>query len=180
MPADTGMAFVVVTHLPSGHATTLPEILDRYTAMTVRNVENGGANEADHVYVNPADHLARLAAGPLLPQRLTRDGAGPANDALFRLLAEAAGAKGIRGVDAGGGRDGAMGIKAIKARGGLTLAQGPDGTGPRQSSMPETAIATGFVDLTLPVEEMAARLTEFARSHRDVEGPVGEERSEGE
>src|SRR5262249_55415266 len=177
MPADTGMAFVVVTHLPSGHATTLPEILDRYTAMTVRNVENGGAIEAGHVYVSPSDHLAGIAHGRLILQRVTRDGARPPLDALFRSLAGARGHKAVGVVLSGGGSDGALGIKAIKACGGLTLAQGPDGTGPRQSSMPETAIATGFVDLTLPVEEMAARLTEFARSHRDVEDPVGDERS---
>src|SRR5262245_66061001 len=41
MPADTGMAFVVVTHMPSGHTTTLPEILARYTDMAVSNIAHG-------------------------------------------------------------------------------------------------------------------------------------------
>jgi two-component system CheB/CheR fusion protein len=41
--------------------------------------------------------------------------------------------------------------------------------------MPETAIATGFVDLTLSVEDMAGRLTEFARSHRDIDQFVAED-----
>lgn len=33
MPADTGMAFVVVTHLPLGRESDLPEIIGRFTGM---------------------------------------------------------------------------------------------------------------------------------------------------
>ena len=54
----------------------------------------------------------------------------------------------------GRGDDGALGLKAIKARGGLTLAQGPEGDGPQHSGMPDSAIATGAVDLIVPVQDM--------------------------
>jgi hypothetical protein len=56
----------------------------------------------------------------------------------------------------GTGHDGALGLKAIKARGGLTLAQGANGTAPEYPGMPESAVATGAVDLHVAVEEMPA------------------------
>ncbi len=58
----------------------------------------------------------------------------------------------------GTGSDGALGLKAIKASGGLTMAQGGDGSPPQYSEMPEGAIATGAVDLITSVEDMPAHL----------------------
>ena len=60
----------------------------------------------------------------------------------------------------GGGSDGTLGVKAIKEGGGFTIAQGPDDIRPRYSGMPDSAIATGLVDLVLPADEMAARLVD--------------------
>src|SRR5215813_6246791 len=60
--------------------------------------------------------------------------------------------KGRLGVRASG--DGTLGIKAIKEHGGLTMAQATDHSGPRHASMPESAIASGLVDLAVPVETM--------------------------
>src|SRR6185503_13851337 len=64
----------------------------------------------------------------------------------------------------GSGSDGSLGIKAVKEAGGLTLAQGSDGSQALFKEMPESAAATGLVDLVLPVEDMAARLLAYARS----------------
>ena len=73
----------------------------------------------------------------------------------------------------GGDGDGTLGIKAIKERGGLTLAQVADGHGPSHPSMPDSAIAAGFVDFALPADEMGARLVEFARGLRLLDGMAG-------
>ena len=58
----------------------------------------------------------------------------------------------------GTGSDGALGLKAIKECGGLTLAQGTDGSAPQYGEMPAGAIATGAVDLVVPVEQMPVHL----------------------
>src|SRR5262245_15655069 len=159
------MAFVLVTHMPRGHMTALADILGRYTAMTVVDIRHDAAIEPNMVYVSPSDHVVTVEDGRLILQARSADVAQRPIDVFFSALADARGENAIGVVLSGGGSDGALGIKAIKERGGLTIAQGADGRGPRQSSMPETAIATGFVDLTLPVEEMAARLTQFSRSY---------------
>src|SRR5689334_8544815 len=41
IPPDTGIAFILVQHLSPPHKSILPEILQRYTSMTVRQVMDG-------------------------------------------------------------------------------------------------------------------------------------------
>jgi two-component system CheB/CheR fusion protein len=69
--------------------------------------------------------------------------------------------------------DGAIGIRRIKERGGLSIAQDPHEA--EHSSMPRSAIATGVVDLVLPVAEMAARLVTYHRLERQLELPLVDE-----
>jgi two-component system CheB/CheR fusion protein len=85
-------------------------------------------------------------------------------DSFFAALAEDQGEYAIGIVLSGAGSDGTLGIKAIKEHGGLTLAQGADHTGPRHSGMPDSAIASGLVDLAVPVETMPGQLVAYARS----------------
>src|SRR5206468_11761414 len=65
-------------------------------------------------------------------------------------------------------------IKSIKGHGGLTLAQGVDTSAPRHSGMPDSAIATGLVDLILPVEQMGPKLLEYARRFRALREADGD------
>jgi len=51
MPADTGMAFVVVTHLPTGRVSLMPELLARHSSMPVTEISEPTRVEANHVYV---------------------------------------------------------------------------------------------------------------------------------
>jgi two-component system, chemotaxis family, CheB/CheR fusion protein len=64
----------------------------------------------------------------------------------------------------GGGHDGTLGIKAIKENGGLTIAQGSNLSRPRFAEMPSSAVAAGFVDLELPVEEILERIIAYVRN----------------
>jgi two-component system CheB/CheR fusion protein len=164
LPPDSGMAFVLVTHLPVGYVTTLPEIIGRHSAMAVTIAANGELIEPNHVYVCPASYILTIKEARLV---LAPRGSGPVPnlvDALLYSLAEDRGEQAIGIVLSGGGSDGAVGIGAIKQAGGFTMAQGPDGSEPAQTSMPATAIATGLVDIVLPIEEMADRLVQLASS----------------
>jgi two-component system CheB/CheR fusion protein len=64
----------------------------------------------------------------------------------------------------GGGSDGTLGLKAIKENGGLTVAQGTNVTRPRFAQMPLSAVAAGFVDLVLPVEDIPDRIVAYVRN----------------
>ena len=54
MPADTGMAFVVIQHLDPTHESRMAEILSRSTAMNVVQAEDGMPIQPNTVYTNPA------------------------------------------------------------------------------------------------------------------------------
>ena len=65
MPADTGMAFVVVAHLARDKSSMLDEILARFTAMPVERASNGVEVERDRVYVIPPDSALTVKGGRL-------------------------------------------------------------------------------------------------------------------
>jgi two-component system CheB/CheR fusion protein len=178
MPSDTGMAFVLVMHMPIAHGTMLPEILRRQTSMPVTAVKDGEQLVPDHVYVCPAGEIVTTSGNTLRLERRTSPLQTKPIDVFLASLAKTRGDDAVGVILSGAGSDGALGLKAIKERGGLTLAQGSDGTGPKQKSMPDTAVATGVVDLILPVEQMADRLLEFATSSRELDRlgdvPAGE------
>src|SRR5262245_5461223 len=179
MPAESGMAFVVVTHLAPRRESLLPEILARDTKMRVLIAEDDQPIHPNHIYVAPADAVLGIQKGRL---RLRSAQAGAERtpiDAFFATLADDQGDHAIGIVLSGAGSDGTLGIKAIKEGGGLTLAQGADHSGPRHSGMPESAIASGLVDLAVPVEAMPAHLVAYARSFdildKDIEKDDGAE-----
>ena len=53
MPANTGMAFVLVQHLDPHHESMLVELLGRHTAMTVTEAEDRMPVVANRVFVIP-------------------------------------------------------------------------------------------------------------------------------
>lgn len=171
LPDRPGLAIVVVTHLPPDRESRLHEILARYTTLPVRVAADGQHVEADHVYVLPADALLGIEQGRL---RITKPTAGRRErkpiDIFFSALAADQGEHAAGVVLSGGDGDGTLGVKAIKERGGLTLAQVADGYGPDYPDMPESAIASGLVDLALPADAMGARLVEFVHGLRVLDG----------
>ena len=159
MPADNGMGFVIVTHLPPDRDSLLAEIIGRASHMPVVNARDGQLVEAQHVYVLPPGATLTIAAGRL---RLRHIAAANRErtpiDVFFTSLAEDQGERAIGIVLSGGGSDGTLGLKTIKENGGLTVAQGTNLTRPRFADMPGNAVAAGFVDLVLPVEDIPDRI----------------------
>jgi len=156
MPPDPGLSFVVVLHQSANRKSMLTDIISRWTAMPVSEAVDGDLVELNQVHVIPSGHVATLKHGRLHLRLLQPDAPRETTpiDEFFDSLAADLGEKAIGIVLSGTGHDGALGLKAIKARGGLTLAQGSDGTAPQHEGMPHSAIATGAVDLIVPVQDM--------------------------
>ncbi|MEO7338530.1 MAG: chemotaxis protein CheB, partial [Caldimonas sp.] len=170
VPAHTGMAYVVVLHLSADHESRLAEILQRCTAMPVKQVSDSAEVEVDHVYVIAPGKTIAAANGflhctDLKPQRAHR----LAVDLFFRTLADTHGSHACAIVLSGADGDGAVGIKRIKERGGLAIAQDPSEA--EHDGMPRSAIATGMVDWVLPVREMPARLVRYRKLLGGLELP---------
>jgi len=162
LPNDTGMAFVLIQHLSPNQKSLLSEILSRTTEMPVDEVQDGMVVEPNHVYVIPPNAKMTISQGvlKLSPRPQTR-GYFMTVDAFFISLAEERGSKAIAVVLSGGDADGARGLEVIKGAGGITFAQCEDTA--QVSSMPSSAIASGYVDFILTPEAIAEELTKISR-----------------
>ncbi|HLF74405.1 MAG TPA: CheR family methyltransferase [Anaerolineales bacterium] len=166
LPSDTGMAYVVVTHLHPEHESHLAELLQTRTCMPVNQVTGPIGVEKDHVYVIPPNRRMMMADAKLdLAKFEEPRGQRTPIDQFFRSLASShPNSVGI--ILSGGGTDGAVGIKAIKEVGGLLMVQHPEDA--EYDSMPQAAIATGLADVVLPVRELARKLGEYTRLTPEV------------
>lgn len=170
MPAESGMAFVVILHLAADHASIMPALLQRTTKMPVTQAQDGEKVQPNHVYVIPPGQTLTASDGHLrLAELQPERGKRVTVDLFFRSLADTHGPHGMAIILSGADSDGALGIKRIKERGGLTIAQDPDEA--EHSSMPQSAIETGMVDWVLPVSEMPQRLLAFCQSEKQLRMP---------
>jgi two-component system CheB/CheR fusion protein len=172
LPPKSGMAFVVILHLSPTHDSLAAEILQRVTSMPVTQVQDRVKIEADHVYIIPPLHDLGMQGGHLQLAPAPQDTGvfHAAIDLFFRTLADAHGEFGIGVVLTGTGSDGAVGITRIKEAGGVTLAQSPDDA--EYDGMPRAAIATGMVDIVLPLKAMPERLVELWRNMAQIRLPA--------
>jgi two-component system CheB/CheR fusion protein len=162
LPADTGMAFVLVQHLHPEYESALTEILSRATSMPVAEAVDGMAIEPDHVYVIPPNVYLAVLHGVLhLLPRVSISGQNLPIDHFLRSLAEDQGSKAIGVILSGTASDGVLGLKAIKGEGGITFAQ--DEKSAKYNGMPHSAITAGCVDFILPPDKIAAELSRIAR-----------------
>ncbi|MEO7071800.1 MAG: chemotaxis protein CheB, partial [Rhodanobacter sp.] len=169
---ESRAAFVVLMHMAAERTSHLAEILARHTSMPVAFAEHGEAVEPGRVYVLPPGMILTARDARFWLSPLDRaDRVPTVIDRFFNSLADSYGERAIGVVLSGTGADGALGLKAIRDRGGLTIAQGDDGSAPLFSGMPESAVAIGAIDVQLPVEDIAARLVlaiaAFAREDTD-------------
>ena len=149
MPGDSGMAFVVVTHLPAGRVSLMPELLARHSPMPVAEIGGPDPGRAESRLSRARRHRhRRRTAGSCCPRSPRQP---PARqlviDSFFRSLAREARERAIGIVLSGTGSDGTLGVKEIKAQSGMTMAQ--DEGSARYSSMPHSAIASLHVDYVL-------------------------------
>jgi two-component system CheB/CheR fusion protein len=178
LPADTGMAFVLIQHLDPTHSSMMAGLLAGHTAMKVLEAADGMPVARDHVYVIPPGVYLSLHQGALrltLPRE--RHGARMAFDFFLHSLAAECGARAACVILSGTGTDGSIGLRAIHARGGLVIVQHPQDA--VQDGMPRSAIMTGVADLVLPAAEIPAALVQHRRrsgrpAHRGPATPASD------
>ncbi|MDP3877605.1 MAG: chemotaxis protein CheB [Methylobacter sp.] len=156
-PADSGMAFVLVSHLDPSHASILTEIVQRTTSMPVVEAEDQIPVIPNHVYVIPPNRDMTIFDSTLqLSVPTLAHGLRMPIDGFLRSLAEDQAEKAIGIILSGTGTDGTLGLRAILGVGGITLAQEPSTA--RFNGMPVSAIQSGYATYILPVEAMPEAL----------------------
>lgn len=159
--SDFPLPILVVQHIARGFGRGLVEWLDKATRLPVKTAQAGETPVPGQVLVAPDDHHMRLNADgriQLLPRANERE-LCPSADYLFGSIADLYGRKALGVIMTGMGRDGVEGLKRLKAAGGRVIAQ--DEQSCVVFGMPHEAIAARVVDQVVPLERMAAAISEM-------------------
>lgn len=163
LPASLPAAVLVLQHLQAGRRSLLGDILAKRTPLPVEDAEDGAPLRPGRVYVGPSGCHLSLEPGGVLrltdtpPVHFSR----PSADVLLASLARAGGPV-IAVVLTGRGEDGAAGSLLVHDGGGRVLAQ--DEATSRQYGMPGAAVRAGAVEESLPLDGIAPRIVELART----------------
>lgn len=165
LPSNTGMAFVIISHMNPEANSQLAQLLSKRTKMSVMVALEAVPIQANHVYVIPPDADLSIEKNvfKVVSPRTKRN---TQVDIFFISLAKAMKAHAIGIVLSGYDGDGAAGCRKIKANKGTTFAQDQSA---EVNGMPLSAEATGCVDFVLPVNKIAKELTKmsmrFTKAH---------------
>lgn len=177
MPPDAGISFIVVQHLAPDRDTALPELLARRTDMPVEQARDQTRVVPNRVYIIPPNATLTISKNVLqVTAPVEARGHRTPIDSLFRSLAEDCGEKAVCIMLSGTGTDGTLGLKAIKEYGGMAMAQTLESA--KYDSILRSAISTGLVDHVLPVEQMPAKLLEYAEHISSTNGNANDFRDQ--
>ena len=162
VPADSGLAFVIVQHLDPEHECIMAEILQRVTPMKVMQVTDRTKVFPNCVYIIPPNKDMSLLHGVLfLLEPTGTRGLRLPIDFFFRSLAVDQRERSVGVVLSGMGSDGMLGLKAIKEQAGVVLVQAPASA--KFDGMPRSAIDAGLADIVAPATELPAKLIQYLR-----------------
>ncbi len=166
LPPHLNAAIVIITHLAPNRDSMLPEIIRRLTKIPVNVACQDQMIAPGHISILPPDTILTVRDGKL--ELTPRGNEYNPIDIFLTSLAKDMGGRGIAVILSGTGNDGSVGTRAVREAGGLTLAQTGDSAHTlHHPDMPEAAIATGFVDCILPIDELADHLTRYVEVFPD-------------
>jgi two-component system CheB/CheR fusion protein len=179
VPADSGLAYVVILHLSPDHDSRLASVLQTVTQIPVTQVTKQVKVEPNHVYVLPPNQHLEMMDDRIVvsPNTLIEELRAPV-DIFFRTLAESHDSRAVAVILSGMGANGSMGLKRVKERGGVCFVQNPREA--EFNEMPRNAIATELVDDVLPVAEIPQKIIAYKESLGSVEIQVEPEKRSDE
>ena len=163
LPTNTGMAFVIVSHILPDANSYLAEILSKRTKMPVMVASAAMPIRANHVYVSPPN-VDLLIEDYTFKVVSPRTKGNALVDYLLISLAAAMGTHAVGIILSGYDGDGTEGCRHIKAKGGITFAQ--DDASAQVNGMPHSAQAAGCVDFVLPPRKISEELARIASASR--------------
>jgi two-component system, chemotaxis family, protein-glutamate methylesterase/glutaminase len=175
LPADAP-AVVISQHIPAAFSKPFAERMNRCSAMSVCEAQDGQYVLPGHVYISPGDqHLlverdgaryrCRLSDGP--PVNRHR----PSVDVMFRSVAQNVGPNATGVILTGMGDDGARGLKEMLEAGAHTIAQ--DEASSVVWGMPGAAVRLGAAQQVLPLHRIPGELLELLSDRPGARAATG-------
>lgn len=177
LPSDFPVAVFIVQHMPPKFTSLLAKRLDQQCALKVIEAEHGDRVRAGTVYVAPGGrHMTIKQRGPhlytLLDETDPVSGHRPAVDRLFASLTRITHVPMSLVLLTGMGKDGAEGMKQVKQAHPKVKTVVEAESSCVVFGMPKAAIATGCVDLVVPVTSIADRIKQIVDGW-SKEGGIG-------
>jgi two-component system chemotaxis response regulator CheB len=160
---------LITQHMPPTFTTILAEILERASGRPVHEAVDGEALRAGTIYVAPGGRHLRVIRRDGVPSVALDDGpqinfCKPAVDPMFSSAAEIWGSWNLALVLTGMGSDGTRGAADIVAAGGNVIAQDEETS--VVWGMPGSVSKAGLCSAVLPVDQIAAKLTNLFSGSR--------------
>ena len=160
VPADSGIAFVIVQHLDPDREGMLVELLRRYSPIPVVQAQDQAQLEPNHVYVIPRGRDLGLNHGVLhLLEPSEPRGLRLPIDFFFKSLADDRQQHSMGVILSGMGSDGTLGLRVIRAAAGASFVQTPADA--QFDSMPRSAIDAGLADFIAPAGELPGKIMAY-------------------
>ncbi|MEA3333788.1 MAG: chemotaxis response regulator protein-glutamate methylesterase [Pseudomonadota bacterium] len=162
LSAPIGVPIVIVQHMPPLFTKSLASSLDGKCSLQVKEAEDGEVLKNDVVYIAPGGKQMKIvtAGGSQGRVKITDDApennCKPSADYLFRSVASLYKEKATGVIMTGMGNDGTKGLRLIKRHGSPVIAQDEESC--VVYGMPKEAINAGVVDLSVPLDRIAAEI----------------------
>ena len=162
LPSDLGIAIVIVNHVRIGFPQ-LHKILPHYTEMPVELITDRRHIQPNHVFIIPANCELHVLDDEFRLKPLSKHWGWPDVITIFlHSLTHNWDSKLIAIIVSGISNDGTEALYGIKEVGGITIAQKPETA--EQPDMPNSAIASGFIDFILTPEDIAIEIVRIAHA----------------
>ncbi len=165
LPADFLVPIAIVQHRHKESNNALQQLLQEFTSLPIREVEDKDEILPGHIYLAPADYHLLVEPGHFA---LSTDEpvsyARPSIDVLFESAADVYTQQVIGVILTGANQDGVQGLKKIKSLGGITIVQEPATA--ESYIMPEAAISAVAVDWILTLSNIASQMVKLCHSSR--------------
>jgi two-component system, chemotaxis family, CheB/CheR fusion protein len=170
---ESGLAYVLISHLDPNHPSILAELVGRFTSMEVVQATDGMSVMPNKVYVIPPGKNMGITNRTLqlFKRSKTDHELNMPIDLFFQSLAEDQNIFSIAIILSGNGSDGSFGLRSIQANLGLVMVQSPETA--KYDGMPRSAITTGLADYVLPPSEMYGQLEKYIRTLSEKKTDAG-------
>jgi len=170
VPANPGVAFVVVVHLSPDNESHLAELLQSSLKIPIQQVTATMRVETDHAYVIPPDANlesidTHLRLSPLEKRRSERQPI----DHFFQSLARTHTSNAVGVILSGTGSDGTLGLREIKQMGGFAIVQDPAEA--EYDGMPRSAVISASPDLVADLKSIPDSILRLVGTHPRL-GPI--------
>ena len=161
-PAGFPLPVIVVQHRSRDSTSALAELLQDVSKLSVCEVEDKAPIVEGHIHIAPPDYHLLVDQGTFAlsteaPLRYSR----PSIDITFESVAHEYNETAIGVVLTGANQDGSRGLRTIVARHGTAIVQDPATA--ESPTMPKAALVAVPTATVLPIDEIAAHLTQLAR-----------------